>query len=75
VHLKSWLVEVSAHGENWREVAREDDNKRLNGYYFTGTFAESRECRFIRLVNIGRNHNRDGQVSTSAWDMLGSLVE
>ena len=28
-HLKSWLVETSADGENWREVAREEDNKQL----------------------------------------------
>jgi hypothetical protein len=38
-HLKSWLVETSADGKNWREVAREEDNKQLNGAYFTGTFA------------------------------------
>jgi hypothetical protein len=42
-------------GENWREVAREDGNKQLNGKWFTGTFAGGGECRFIRLVNIGRN--------------------
>jgi hypothetical protein len=29
-HLKSWLVETSADGESWREVAREEDNKQLN---------------------------------------------
>jgi hypothetical protein len=45
-----WLIEASADGESWREVAREEDNKQLNGYYFTGTFAvaDGRECRFIR---------------------------
>jgi hypothetical protein len=37
-HLKSWLVETSTDGENWREVAREEDNKQLNGEYFTATF-------------------------------------
>jgi hypothetical protein len=58
VHLKSWLVETSADGENWREVASEEDNERLNGPSFTGTFAVAgdRECRFIRVVNISRNH-------------------
>jgi hypothetical protein len=56
--LKSWRVETSTDGENWWEVAREKDNKQLNGYLFTGIFAVAggEECRFIRLVNIGRNH-------------------
>jgi hypothetical protein len=51
-HLKSWLVEMSAHGKGWREVAREEDKKQLNGMWFTGTFpvADGGECRFIRLV-------------------------
>jgi hypothetical protein len=26
-HLKSWLVETSADGKSWREVAREEDNE------------------------------------------------
>jgi hypothetical protein len=57
-HLKSWLVETSADGESWQEVAREDDKEQLNGNSFTATFAvaDGGECRFIRLVQIGRNH-------------------
>jgi hypothetical protein len=38
-HLKSWLVETSADGKSWREVAREENNERLNGKSFTGIFA------------------------------------
>jgi hypothetical protein len=76
-HLKSWLVETWADGENWREVAREEDNEQLNGKFFTGTFAvvDGRECRFIRLVNIGRNHRGDDMLAISAWEIFGSLVE
>jgi hypothetical protein len=57
-HLKSWLVETSADGENWREVAREENNRQLRGRSFTRTFAVAGggERRFIWLVNIGRNH-------------------
>jgi hypothetical protein len=76
-HLKSWLVETSADGENWREVAREENNEQLNGIYFTATFAVAGggECRFIRLVNIGRNHFGDDQLNISAWEIFGSLFE
>jgi hypothetical protein len=76
-HLKSWLVETSADGENWREVAHEEDNGQLNGRWFTGTFAVAggRECRFIRLVNIGRNHFGNDCLEISAWEIFGTLRE
>jgi hypothetical protein len=76
-YLKSWLVETSADGQNWREVAREENNEQLNGSRFTGTFAVARggECRFIRLVNIGKNHRKDDRLKISAWEIFGSLIE
>jgi hypothetical protein len=77
LHLKSWLVETSLDGKVWREVAREEDNDQLNGKFFTGTFAvaDGGECRFIRPVNIGRNHNGDDCFFISAWEIFGSLIE
>jgi hypothetical protein len=77
-HLKSWLVETSADGENWREVAREENNQQLNnGSRFTATFAVAGggECPFIRLVNIGRNHYGNDCLNISAWEIFGSLIE
>jgi hypothetical protein len=76
-HLKSWLVETSTDGKNWREVAREENNRRLNGSRFMATFAvaPSCQCRFIRLVNIGRNHEGDDQLCISAWEIFGTLIE
>jgi hypothetical protein len=76
-HLKSWLVETSADGENWREVAREEDNEQLNDSRFTGTFgfAGGGEYRFIRLVNIGRNHFGNDCFWISAWEIFGSFIE
>jgi hypothetical protein len=38
-NLKSWFVEASVDGESWREIAREEDNRQLNGKGFAGTFA------------------------------------
>jgi hypothetical protein len=76
-HLKSWLVETSADGESWREVAREEGNEQLNGKWFTVTFAVAGggECRFIRLVNIGRNQHGNDQLRISAWETFGGLIE
>jgi hypothetical protein len=76
-HLKLWLVETSTDGENWREVAYEEDNKHLNGKLFTATFpvVGGEECRFIRLVNIGRNHFGDDSLNISAWEIFGNLIK
>jgi hypothetical protein len=76
-HLKSWLVEASVDGKNWREVVREEDNNQLNGSRSTGTFAVvlDRGCRFIRLVQIGRNHVGNDRLFISAWEIFGSLIE
>jgi hypothetical protein len=76
-HLKTWLVETSADGESWREVAREENNRRLNGRWFTATFAVAggEECRFIRLVNIGRNHSGYDIFCISAWEIFGNLFK
>jgi hypothetical protein len=76
-HLKLWLVETLADGKNWRDVAREWDNEQLNGWSFTATFTVTGggECRFIRLVNKGRNHFGTDRLVISAWEIFGSLVE
>jgi hypothetical protein len=49
----------------------------LKGSHFVGTFAVAggEECRFIRLVNIGRNHLGTDQLNISAWEIFGSLIE
>jgi hypothetical protein len=64
-------------GEVWREVAREKNNEQLNDSYFAGRFAVAggRECRFIRLVNIGRSHCGSDCLNISVWEIVGSLLE
>jgi hypothetical protein len=76
-HMKSWLIETSTDGENWQEVAREEDNKQLNGRSFSATFpvAGGEECRFIRLVNIGRNRYGSDGLLITAWEIFGNLKE
>jgi hypothetical protein len=57
-HLRSWIVETSVDRESWREIDHKEGNSRLNGPNFTQTFkvTGAKQCRFVRLVNIGRNH-------------------
>jgi hypothetical protein len=74
-HLKSWLVETSADGKTWREVAHEENNEQLNSKWFTGTFtvAGGVECRFIRLVNIGKDYCRSDSLEICACEIFGNL--
>jgi hypothetical protein len=71
-----WLVKTSVDGKTWQEVTREEGNEQLKGAFFTGTFeiADGDDCRFIRLVDIGRNHQRNDRVGISAWEIFGSLI-
>jgi hypothetical protein len=50
-HVISWLVETSTDGENWQEVARDENNKQRNSAYPTGAFAVagSGECCSVSL--------------------------
>jgi hypothetical protein len=76
-HLRSWLVETSVDGQNWVEFDYRENNTELNGSGATRTFgtARSGECRYIRLVNIGRNHDDNDRIAISAWEIFGSLIE
>jgi hypothetical protein len=76
-HLKSWLVETSIDGLAWKEVDHKEDNAELNDTTVTRRFAITggEKCRFIRLVNIGRNHNGTDQLALQAWEIFGSLIE
>jgi hypothetical protein len=76
-HLKSWVVETSADGKNWREVAREKNNEQLKGPCVIGTFpvAGGGQCRFIRSTNIGRNHYGNNHLVISAWEIFGGVAE
>jgi hypothetical protein len=75
-HLKSWIIETSTDAQEWTEVDRQEDNDELNGIYLTGTFALSQcaPCRFIRLVNIGKNHFGYDSIMISAWEIFGTLL-
>jgi hypothetical protein len=75
-HLKSWLVEISVDGTRWREVGYQKSNKQRNGDWFTTTFPVAGEfCRYIRLVNIGRNYRGYDTLCISAWEIFGGLIE
>jgi serine/threonine protein kinase len=74
--LRAWAVETSDDGNKWQEADRRESSRALTGR-FTRTFAIARaaECRFIRLVNVGRNHLGDDQLCIEAWEIFGTIIE
>jgi hypothetical protein len=53
-HLSRGSSNIRGRRESWQEVFREEDNGRFHACLFA--VADSGECHFIRLVNIGKNH-------------------
>jgi hypothetical protein len=76
-HLKSWIVESSLDGEDWAEIDRRTDNYDLcqDSPVVAFDVSNSAECRFIRLTQIGENHNGDDHLSISAFELFGTLLE
>jgi hypothetical protein len=76
-HPKSWVVETSADGNNWQVIDHQENNDDFNGQSLVRTFSVTLAgvCRFIRLVNIGRNHYGNDRLVIAAWEIFGSLLE
>lgn len=55
----------STEGRRCRDVAREEGNDNLRTD--TSAVAGDGECRFVRPVNIGRNHSGSDMVCIAAW--------
>jgi hypothetical protein len=75
--LKNWVVEVSDNGNNWIEIDCQTNNSKLYGKGAIGVFQASRQDvtgRYVRLVNIGRNHRHDDCLTLSAFEIFGTLV-
>jgi hypothetical protein len=76
-HLKSWLIETSMNESNWTVVDERRDNADLNDQNVTRAFAVSvsQQCRFIRLVMLGKNHAGWYGLRISSFEIFGSLIE
>jgi hypothetical protein len=75
--MRSWLVEVSAEGSNWQQIDRQENCGEANAPHYVGVFGISGSvaCRFVRLVNIGRNYRGDDELVICAFELFGSLLE
>jgi hypothetical protein len=77
-HLKSWVVEVSSNGRDWKVADRRDNNSQLNGKDLKVGFEMNQKLgpiQHIRLRLTGPNHANNQYLTVSGWEIFGSLRE
>ena len=76
-HLKSWVIEVSEDGIDWKEIDRRDDNDELNDRLAVGVFEvrDKIESRYLRLRQTGKNHGGNDYLLLSSFEIFGVLRE
>jgi hypothetical protein len=75
-NAKGWIVEVSVDGASWIVIDEKHHNNDLNDKNVRRRFEvlKREECRFIRLVNIGRNHYGTDALLICSFEIFGRLV-
>jgi actinin alpha len=74
---KNWVIETSVDSKKWVQADVREGNTKLNGFNVTRTFNVTgrQQCRYIRLVNIGRNHNGNDALSIASFEIFGYLID
>ena len=77
-HLKSWALEVSNDGENWKVIDSRENSNDLNDCIATENFKiRPRPCgsfRFVRLRMTGPNHFGDYSLHINSLEFFGDLL-
>jgi hypothetical protein len=70
---KSWVVEGSMDGENWRELDRQTDTE----LFYTGSFAVANpaEARFVRFTQTGKTRRNTDGLAVRGVEFFGTLSE
>jgi hypothetical protein len=74
-HLKSWNLNCLIDGSQGVELDRKTNNSELNWSLLIRSFQVSRwiECRFIRLLQTGNNHQMNDVLAFYHFDVFGRL--
>jgi hypothetical protein len=72
-HLRSWVIEVSDDGSNWKEIDRRENDNHLNGLnhsfgFEVGSIVETRSVPSARILGIGLSFRET--VGTTASDQI-----
>jgi hypothetical protein len=72
---RSWVVEGSMDGRDWRTIDKHPNNSDLKQKPHRHTFSVSKslKCRFIRLTQTDENHKEDFDLDIYLFDFFGEL--
>jgi hypothetical protein len=74
--LKSWTIESSVDGENWKEIDRRTDDANFKSWGTASFPLSSHEaCRFIRLTQTDKRHDNSHSLALSDAEFFGVLFE
>jgi hypothetical protein len=75
--MKSWRIEVSMNGDGWTVIDKIDNNSLLRRQGIVARFEVERKerCRFVKLVQIGRNTHGDDMLCICAFELFGDFTE
>jgi hypothetical protein len=72
--MKSWVVEGSVDGTEWRELDRRTEEKRLTPASFAvSTGSDSSQYRFIRLTQTEKNRYGSDILALNTVEFFGTL--
>jgi hypothetical protein len=77
VNPKCWAVEGSMTGSEWNEIDHRENSGDLNRRNITCTYEVENSvlCRFVRFVNIGRNHAGNDCLCIAGFEIFGSMID
>jgi hypothetical protein len=72
--LKSWVLEGSLDGANWREIDRKTNTQDFKGDQTVSFIVVTpMECRFIRLTQTDKNHCNEAELILAVVEFFGTL--
>lgn len=81
-HLKSWVLEGSDDGVEWRNIHEETNCPHLNGSFFSHTFSINQKAdfkkkgfKFIRIRQTGANWHDDNRLVLCAIEFYGQILD
>jgi hypothetical protein len=74
---KKWAVEVSMDGKDWAEIDSREASYLESVWRVTRTYVvlKSQICRFIRIVNTGRDRKIYRWRDIWIWEIFGTVIE
>jgi hypothetical protein len=73
--LRSWVIEGSLDGVDWREIDRRIHSDSPQSWMASFPVSDSPQCRFVRLTRTGMNRSGNSNLLLYHFEIFGDLIE